>query len=422
MEMFLINGGKSLSGDVVIDGAKNAAVAIIPAVLLSDEPCTLDNIPDISDVSDMFEIMRGMGAVIEKTGESSYTIDATKVNTTEILSEIAGKMRASYYFMGALLGRSGKVTVAMPGGCFFGVRPIDQHLKGFDLMGATNSMIDGGDAITFSAKHLVGARIYMDVVSVGATINVMLAAVKADGTTIIENAAREPHIVDLANFLNSMGANIKGAGTDVIKIKGVDRLHGTSYAIIPDQIEAGTYLMAVAATRGKATIKNVTPKHLESITAKLREMNVKIEEYDDSVYIDATGDLKRCNIKTMAHPGFPTDMQPQAVALLSTVEGTSFVTEAVWENRFQYIGELQKMGASISLNSTGDSVIIDGVKQLNSATLVATDLRAGAAMVIAALCANGSSTVSEIRYIERGYRDIVGKLRNMGADISRIDA
>lgn len=418
MDKFVVNGGKPLSGEVTICGAKNAAVAIIPATILADGPCRLENIPDISDVSAMFTILQEMGATVEKVEENTYVVDATTLNTTEAVFELARNMRASYYLLGALLGKKGNAKVAMPGGCFFGVRPIDQHLKGFASMGAEHHMINGGDAIEVSAEKLVGGYVYMDVVSVGATMNVMLAAVMADGTTIIENAAKEPHIVDLANFLITMGANIKGAGTDVIKIKGVSSLHGTTYSIIPDQIEAGTYMTAVAATGGTATIKNVTPKHLDSITAKLREMGVKVEEGDDSVYIDATNGIKRCNIKTMPHPGFPTDMQPQIVALLTVADGTSIVNENVWESRFQYVDQLVKMGAKISVN--GRLAIIDGVKKLIPADVVATDLRAGAALIIAALCADGESTISSIKYIERGYDRVVEKFKALGGDIVKV--
>ncbi|MEE0857941.1 MAG: UDP-N-acetylglucosamine 1-carboxyvinyltransferase [Acutalibacteraceae bacterium] len=418
MDKFVVNGGKPLSGEVTICGAKNAAVAIIPATILADGPCRLENIPDISDVSAMFTILQEMGATVEKVEENTYVVDATTLNTTEAVFELARNMRASYYLLGALLGKKGNAKVAMPGGCFFGVRPIDQHLKGFASMGAEHHMINGGDAIEVSAEKLVGGYVYMDVVSVGATMNVMLAAVMADGTTIIENAAKEPHIVDLANFLITMGANIKGAGTDVIKIKGVSSLHGTTYSIIPDQIEAGTYMAAVAATGGTATIKNVTPKHLDSITAKLREMGVKVEEGDDSVYIDATNGIKRCNIKTMPHPGFPTDMQPQIVALLTVADGTSIVNENVWESRFQYVDQLVKMGAKISVN--GRLAIIDGVKKLIPADVVATDLRAGAALIIAALCADGESTISSIKYIERGYDRVVEKFKALGGDIVKV--
>ena len=415
MDKFVVCGGKPLAGEVTICGAKNAAVAIIPATILADGPCRLENIPDISDVKAMFEILQRIGASVEKVDDNTYIVDPTTINSCEAVFDLARNMRASYYLLGALLGKRGYARVAMPGGCFFGVRPIDQHLKGFASMGAEHRLIDSGDAIEVKADRLI---VYMDVVSVGATMNVMLAAVKADGTTIIENAAREPHIVDLANFLNTMGANIKGAGTDVIKIQGVESLHGTTYSIIPDQIEAGTYMAAVAATKGRAVIKNVTPKHLESITAKLREMGVIVCEGDDSVSVDATGGIKRCNIKTMPHPGFPTDMQPQAVALLSVAEGTSIVNEAVWESRFQYVDQLLKLGAQISVN--GRIAIIDGVKSLTAADVEATDLRAGAAMIIAALCADGESTISSIKYIERGYDKVVEKFKGLGADIEKV--
>lgn len=418
MDKFVVCGGKPLAGEVTICGAKNAAVAIIPATILADGPCRLENIPDISDVKAMFEILQRIGASVEKVDDNTYIVDPTTINSCEAVFDLARNMRASYYLLGALLGKRGYARVAMPGGCFFGVRPIDQHLKGFASMGAEHRLIDSGDAIEVKADRLIGGYVYMDVVSVGATMNVMLAAVKADGTTIIENAAREPHIVDLANFLNTMGANIKGAGTDVIKIQGVESLHGTTYSIIPDQIEAGTYMAAVAATKGRAVIKNVTPKHLESITAKLREMGVIVCEGDDSVSVDATAGIKRCNIKTMPHPGFPTDMQPQAVALLSVAEGTSIVNEAVWESRFQYVDQLLKLGAQISVN--GRIAIIDGVKSLTAADVEATDLRAGAAMIIAALCAEGESTISSIKYIERGYDKVVEKFKGLGADIEKV--
>ncbi len=414
----MINGGKPLSGEVAICGAKNAAVAIIPATILADGPCRLENIPDISDVAAMFTILQEMGATVQKVDKNAYVVNATTINTTEAVFKLASKMRASYYLLGALLGKKGRAKVAMPGGCFFGVRPIDQHLKGFSSMGAEHRLIENGEAIEVVAEKLVGGHVYMDVVSVGATMNVMLAAVKAEGKTVIENAAKEPHIVDLANFLITMGANIKGAGTDVIKIEGVSKLSGTTYSIIPDQIEAGTYLAAVAATKGKATIKNVTPKHLDSITAKLAEMGVVIEEGDDSIFIDATAGVKRCNIKTMPHPGFPTDMQPQIVALLSVAKGTSIVHEAVWDSRFQYVDQLVKMGAQISVN--GKLAIIDGVESLTAADVKATDLRAGAAMIIAALSADGISTISSIHFIERGYDRVIEKFRALGGEITKI--
>lgn len=418
MDKFVVNGGKPLTGEVEICGAKNAAVAIIPATILADSPCKLENIPDISDVTDMFEILKQMGASVTKVDNNSYIVDATTVNTTEAVFDAARKMRASYYLLGALLGKKGHCRVAMPGGCFFGTRPIDQHLKGFSSMGAKHRLVNFDDSVEVIADKLTGGYIYMDVVSVGATMNVMLAAVMAEGTTVIENAAKEPHIVDLANFLITMGANIKGAGTDVIKIKGVPCLHGTTYSIIPDQIEAGTYMAAIAATRGKGLVKNVTPKHLESITAKLREMGVQVQENDDSIFVDATNGVKRCNIKTMPHPGFPTDMQPQAVALLATADGTSIVIENVWDSRFQYVEQLQRMGARVSV--AGRQAIIDGVREFIPADVTATDLRAGAALIIAALCVDGTTNIHSIGFIERGYDRVIEKFRGLGADISKV--
>lgn len=418
MDKFVVNGGKPLTGEVEICGAKNAAVAIIPATILADSPCKLENIPDISDVTDMFEILKQMGASVTKVDNNSYIVDATTVNTTEAVFDAARKMRASYYLLGALLGKKGHCRVAMPGGCFFGTRPIDQHLKGFSSMGAKHRLVNSDDSVEVIADKLTGGYIYMDVVSVGATMNVMLAAVMAEGTTVIENAAKEPHIVDLANFLITMGANIKGAGTDVIKIKGVPCLHGTTYSIIPDQIEAGTYMAAIAATRGKGLVKNVTPKHLESITAKLREMGVQVQENDDSIFVDATNGVKRCNIKTMPHPGFPTDMQPQAVALLATADGTSIVIENVWDSRFQYVEQLQRMGARVSV--AGRQAIIDGVREFIPADVTATDLRAGAALIIAALCVDGTTNIHSIGFIERGYDRVIEKFRGLGADISKV--
>lgn len=418
MDKFVVNGGKPLTGEVDICGAKNAAVAIIPATILADSPCRLENIPNISDVTAMFEILKQLGASVTQVDDNAYIVDATSVNTTEAVFDLARNMRASYYLLGALLGKKGHCKVAMPGGCFFGTRPIDQHLKGFTSMGAKHRLVNSDDSVEVIADKLTGGYIYMDVVSVGATMNVMLAAVMAEGTTVIENAAREPHIVDLANFLITMGANIKGAGTDIIKIKGVPNLHGTTYSIIPDQIEAGTYMAAIAATRGKGLIKNVTPKHLESITAKLREMGVQIQENYDSVLVDATNGVKRCNIKTMPHPGFPTDMQPQIVALLTTAEGTSIVVENVWDSRFQYVEQLQLMGAKVSV--AGKQAIIDGVKELFPAEVKATDLRAGAALIIAALCVDGITDITNIKYIERGYDRVIEKFRGLGADISKV--
>ena len=417
MENIIINGGKPLFGEVTVSGAKNAAVAIIPAVVLCDEPCRIENIPNISDVTLIANILQDMGAMVRRVDKNTLDIDPRPINTYEATHDAVRGMRASYYLLGALLGRFHNAKVALPGGCNFGVRPIDQHLKGFALMGAENELVNGAVIESRTNGSFHGARVYFDTVSVGSTINLMLAAVKAEGQTILENAAKEPHIVDLANFLNSMGANIRGAGTDVIKIRGVEYLHGVSYSIIPDQIEAGTYMAAAAATRGRITIRNITPKHLESISSKLMEMGCEIEEYDEAVIIDATKrPLNRVNIKTMPHPGFPTDCQPQFVALLSTVKGTSIVNESVWDNRYQYVSELVRMGAKISVE--GRLAIIEG-GTLTGAPVKATDLRAGAAMVIAGLVAEGTTTISNIKYIERGYSDVVTKFQSLGADIKK---
>ena len=417
MNKLKIKGGNRLTGEIYISGAKNAALGIIAGVVLSDEPCLLENIPDISDMRDMFMILKDMGAVIEKKDSSSYYIDPRPINTTEVISDIARNMRGSYYFLGALLGRNKKASVSMPGGCNLGARPIDQHLKGFKALGAKWTIRDG--VVTVEAEKLKGANIYLDVVSVGATMNVMLAAVKADGLTVIENAAKEPHIVDLANFLNSMGADIRGAGTDVIKIRGTKHLHAAEYSIIPDQIEAGTYMAAVAAAGGSVIIRNVIPKHLESITSKLEEAGAQIIEGDDSVKITRNEPLTRCSVKTMPHPGFPTDMQPQIAVVLSLADGISRITESIFESRFKYASELIKMGADITIKGE-DVAIINGVSSLAPADLMATDLRAGAALIIAALCADGVSTIGNIHYIERGYENYIEKLRGVGAEIELI--
>ena len=412
MDKFIVKGGCHLDGEVTISGAKNAALAIIPAVILCDEPCRIENVPNISDVSLIGKILCEMGAIVTRVSKNTLNIDARNIKNHEATTNLVRGMRASYYLLGALLGKFNKASVAMPGGCNFGVRPIDQHLKGFAAMGGKSQTLNGAIVEVSSETRLHGAHIYLDVVSVGATMNIMLAAVKAEGLTVIENAAKEPHIVDLANFLNSMGANIRGAGTDVIKVRGVN------YPIIPDQIEAGTYMAAAAATRGKVLVKNVIPKHLDSITAKLSEMGVEITEYDEAVLVDATkGRLHRCNIKTMPHPGFPTDCQPQFAALLATVDGTSTIKESVWENRYQYVGELVRMGANITVE--GRMAIIEGGEILNSAPVKATDLRAGAALIIAALCADGDTEISNIEYIERGYEEVVEKFRSLGADIKK---
>ena len=416
LDKFVITGGNRLTGEVTISGAKNAAIAIIPAAILSDGVCRIENIPNITDVSSITRILYDMGAQVRTIDKSTLEIDPRKIHTCVASYELAKHIRGSYYLLGALLGRFSHAVVTMPGGCDFGVRPIDQHLKGFAALGASYKL-DGG-MVDVRAEQLKGSHIYLDVVSVGATVNIILAAVRAKGMTVIENAAKEPHIVDLANFLNSMGADIRGAGTDVIKIYGVEHLNGTTYSIIPDQIEAGTYMVAAAATSGDVLIKNVIPKHLESITAKLEEMGVEVTEYDDSIRVRREGPLNKCNIKTMPHPGFPTDMQPQIAVLLSIANGTSIINESVWDNRFRYIEELKRMGSQISVD--GRLAVIEGVDHLSAAPVKATDLRAGAAMIIAALCAQGTSEVEDIQHIERGYENIEEKFRNLGADINRV--
>lgn len=416
LEKFIIHGGRRLEGEVVISGAKNAAVAIIPAVILSEDICVLENIPNISDVFVLFKILHEMGAKIEILNKTTVRIDSRFIRQPIVPYEMTKYMRASYYFIGALLGRFSRASVSMPGGCDFGVRPIDQHIKAFESIGAHVNLEHG--MIEVCADELIGNQIYFDVVSVGATMNTMLAAVKAKGLTVIENAAKEPHIVDLANFLNSMGADVRGAGTDVIKIHGVEKMHGADYTIIPDQIEAGTYMVAAAATRGDVLVKNVIPKHLESITAKLIKCGVEVEEFDDAVRVRGVGRPQKTSLKTMPHPGFPTDMQPQMTVLLSLAEGTSIVTEGVWDNRFRYVDELRRMGANISVD--GKVAVVEGVEKLTGAPVKATDLRAGAALVIAGLAADGTTEVEDINHIERGYDDIVGKFTKLGADIRRV--
>ena len=416
LEKFVIKGGNALKGEVRISGAKNAAVAILPAVLLSDEPCIVENLPNISDVATILKTMQALGANIKALNKSAVEIDPRHVNSFVVSKKMAEGMRASSYFLGALLGRLGRARVAPPGGCDFGVRPIDKHIKGFEALGAKMSIENG--MVDARAQKLSGCSIYLDVVSVGATINIMLAAVKAAGLTVIENAAREPHIVDLANFLNSMGADIMGAGTSVIKIRGVRHLHGTSYSIIPDQIEAGTYMAAAAAAGGDVLITNVTPKHLESIIAKLQETGAKITEYDEAVRVQMNRRPHKCNIKTMPHPGFPTDMQPQIAVLLSIADGTSIITEGVWDSRFRYVDQLTLMGADIQVD--GKMAVITGVKSLHSAPVKAVDLRAGAAMIIAGLAADGITEIEEIDHIDRGYEDVVEKLTKIGANIKRV--
>ena len=415
----MIRGGRELFGEVTVSGAKNAAVAIIPAALLVDGVCRIENIPQISDVTLFFSILEELGAKVRVLNQHAIEIDCHAIHSTRPSYDLARRIRASYYLLGALLGRFGQATVAMPGGCNFGVRPIDQHIKGFTTMGAEVS-VEGGFIHT-AAKNgrLVGAPVYLDVVSVGATMNIMMAAALAEGTTTIENAAKEPHIVDLANFLNSMGADIRGAGTDTIKIRGVEHMHGCNYSIIPDQIEAGTYMVAAAATDGNVLIKNVIPKHLESISAKLIECGIDVIENDDSIRVCANGRPGKCTIKAMPYPGFPTDMQPQMTALLSIADGTSFVSEGVWDNRFRYVEQLTRMGASIKVE--GKMAVIEGVEQLKGAPVRADDLRAGAAMIIAGLIAKGTTEIEEISHIDRGYENIVEKLTGLGADIRRVD-
>ena len=415
MTKYVIHGGKPLFGEIEISGAKNAAVAIIPAALLIDGVCRIENIPQISDVTLILNILQELGADVRTVNRTTVDIDCSHIHNRKVPEELARKIRASYYLIGALLGRFGSAQVPPPGGCDFGGRPIDQHIKGFVAMGADVNVNGGFIHAKARMGRLVGSQVYLDMVSVGATMNIMLAATLAEGLTVIENAAKEPHIVDLANFLNSMGADIMGAGTDVIKIRGVDRLTGGTYSIIPDQIEAGTYMAAVAATGGEVLICNVIPKHLECITAKLLEMGVEVEERDDAVLVRRKGPLSRTNVKTLPYPGFPTDMQPQIAAVLCLAQGTSVLTEGVWDNRYRYVDEFRRMGAQIQVD--GKVAVIEGVPQLSGAKLRACDLRAGAAMVIAALAAQGVSEISCIHHIERGYEDIVRKLSNVGADI-----
>ncbi len=417
MEKFVIHGGKPLMGEIEISGAKNAAVAILPATILAGGICVIENLPNISDVSASVDILSAMGAQVRFINKHTLQIDTSRITCTTVPNELSRQMRASYYFLGALLGRFGKATVAMPGGCDLGPRPIDQHLKAFASLGARDSVEYG--MIGVEAQRLRGEDVFFDTVSVGATINAMLAAVMAEGLTVLENVAKEPHIVDVANFLNMMGADVRGAGTDVIKIRGVECMHGCTYSIIPDQIEAGSYMVAATITGGNVLIKNVIPKHLEPITTKLEKAGATVEEFDDSVRIYRTGDLEPLNIKTMPHPGFPTDMQPLMTVLLSLAKGTSIITEGIWENRFRYVDELTRMGANIQVD--GRVAVIEGVQELLPAPMRASDLRAGAALVVAALAADGVSEVDEISHIERGYEDIVEKLRGLGADIRRVE-
>ncbi len=416
MEKIFINGGIPLKGEVTISGAKNAVLAILPASILARDVCVIENVPKISDVSNMLQILDQLGARTKWIDDTTVEIDSSEVNSYLVSHDMTENMRASYYLIGTLLSRFSRAKVAMPGGCNFGVRPIDLHIKGFRALGAdVISKVDG--LLDVKAENLHGAWMSLDIVSVGATINIMLAAVHASGTTVIEHAAKEPHIVDLANFLNSMGADVRGAGTDTIKINGVKRLHGCTYSVIPDQIEAGTFMVAAVATRGEVLIKNVITKHLESITAKLQECGAYIEDNDDSILVCCSERPKHCNVKTTPHPGFPTDMQPQMTTLLAIAEGTSVVSEGVWDNRFQYVDQLARMGATINVN--GSSATVIGVESLHGAPVKADDLRAGAAMLIAGLAAKGLTTVDNIKFIDRGYVDVVSKFKKLGADIWR---
>lgn len=417
MKQYIIKGGRPLQGEVQIGGAKNAALGIIVAAIMADEPVLIENLPEVDDVKVLLDAIAGIGAVVERIDEHTVRINGAVINDVNVDDEYIRKIRGSYYLVGALLGKYKKAVVALPGGCQIGSRPIDQHLKGFEQLGATVTIHNG--KIDAYAEALIGSHIYLDCPSVGATINIMMAACMAEGKTIIENPAKEPHIVDVANFLNSMGANIKGAGTDTIRIRGVERLHGSEYSIIPDQIEAGTYMIAAAATGGDVYIRNVIPKHLEAITAKLIEIGAKVEEYDDCVRVHSNGRMGYANVKTMPYPGFPTDMQPQMVTLLALSEGVSIVTETIFETRFKYISELRRMGSNI--NVEGNAAIITGVEGFTGATVSAPDLRAGAALVIAGLVADGFTTVEQIQYIERGYENFEDKIRGLGGFIEKVD-
>ncbi len=418
MKKLKIEGGTKLSGNVRISGAKNAAVAIIPAVLMVDGVCVIENVPHIKDVSVITDILSGLGAKVRWLDEEVLEIDATSVSSFVANEDKVRSMRASYYLLGALLGRFHMATVRLPGGCNFGERPIDQHIKSFEALGATVNL-DYDVVIAKSNKRLRGTHIYLDVVSVGATINAMLAACMAEGTTIIENVAKEPHVVDLANFLNTMGASIRGAGTDAIRIKGVEKLRGGTYSIIPDQIEAGTFMIAAAAAGGDVLVENIIPQHMDSLSAKLSESGAIITEFENSIRVESNGMLKGVNVKTSPYPGFPTDLQPQIVTLLSAARGRSMVTEGVWESRFQYIEELKRMGADIVV---GDNrAIIHGVDKLRGATVRATDLRAGACLAIAGIIAEGTTYILDLKHIDRGYQNFEGKLNSLGANVLRID-
>ena len=418
MEQYVVKGGVPLRGEVSIGGAKNAALGILAAAIMTDETVTIENVPNVRDTRVLLQAIEGIGAKVKYIYNNTVQINGGSISDLNVEYEYIRKIRASYYLLGALLGKYKESNVALPGGCNIGSRPIDQHLKGFKALGAKVN-IDHG-VVSAKAENLVGGHIYFDVVTVGATINLMMASCMAEGETILENAAKEPHIVDVANFLNAMGANIKGAGTDVIRIKGVNRLHGCTYSIIPDQIEAGTFMMAAAATRGDIVIKDVIPKHLESITAKLLEMGCKLVEGDDWIRVIAEGEVGSTNVKTLPYPGFPTDMQPQIAVALALAKGSSMVTESIFENRFKYVDELNRMGAKIKVE--GNTAYIEGVEKFTSAQLSAPDLRAGAALVIAALAADGISQIDDIEYTQRGYEDFEGKLSALGAIIAKVDS
>ena len=416
MECYVIKGGNPLAGEVEIAGAKNAALPIISAAIMSDESVTLENLPDVNDINVLLDAVAGIGAHVERIDRHTVKINGSTIQDCCVEYDLIKKIRASYYLLGALLGKYNNAAVPLPGGCNIGSRPIDQHLKGFKAIGVNVSIEHG--TIYAKCDYMRGAHIFMDVVSVGATINIMMAASRAVGKTIIENAAKEPHVVDVANFLNSMGADIKGAGTDVIRINGVKSFHGCSYAIVPDMIEAGTFMIAAAATKGDIVVKNVIPKHMEAVSAKLTEIGCEVDEFDDSIRVYATGRLHGCNIKTMPHPGFPTDMQPQFTVLLSLCEGISIVTDSVWDNRFRYVDQLTRMGAQIQIE--GKAAIVQGAAALKGAPVRADDLRAGAAMIIAGLCARGVTEIEDIIHIDRGYEDVVKKLTGVGANIARV--
>ncbi len=418
MNQYIIKGGKPLVGEVVIGGAKNAALGILAGAIMADEPVLIENLPNVNDVNVLIDAIAGIGAIVERIDAHTVRINGKTIESVYVDYEYIKKIRGSYYLLGALLGKYNDAQVALPGGCNIGSRPIDQHKKGFEALGAVVKIEQGG-IISAHADELIGSHIYLDVVSVGATINIMLAASKAKGKTIIENAAKEPHIVDVANFLNSMGANIKGAGTDVIRIKGVEKLHKSEYSIIPDQIEAGTFMIAAAATKGDVLIKNVIPKHLDAISAKLVEIGCEVEEFDDSVRVVAKDRLGNTQVKTLPYPGFPTDMQPQIATLLALSKGTSVVTESIFENRFKYVAELARMGADIKVE--GNMAVINGVESFMGAAVSAPDLRAGAALVVAGLVAEGFTLLDQIEYIERGYEDFEGKFVALGASIEKID-